>query len=396
MIDKQHTIPTAIVENTLKSIPLFSHLSEAAIARLGQALLPEQLDAGDVLFHQGDHGTDMFIVTEGAVKVVLADEHGREILLNECGPGEVIGELALLSQEPRAATIIATRPTRLLKLTRDVFLQFLETVTGVDSNSVEDSHRYLRQQYRIQLLKRIDWLSTLSLTDLAAIAGQLRVENFARDDTLFQRGDPGDAFYIIVRGWVNAFVTSDEGSMIVLNQFGPGDSFGEMALLDNKPRSAGIMALAPLEVLTLNRAEFLAVLREHPSVALETLRGLSRKLRFAATYVEKAIAWSQRIADGDYSMVLDEIEASQHEVVGARESDDFSVSALLSALYKLTQGVQQREDELRQEITALKLRIEINEEKRQQQVQAITQSPFFTSLRAQVQKLREENQGETQ
>jgi CRP-like cAMP-binding protein len=184
--------------------------------------------------------------------------------------------------------------------------------------------------------------------------------------------------------------------MIVLNQFGPGDIFGEMALLDNKPRSAGIMALAPLEVLTLNRAEFLAVLREHPSVALETLRGISRKLRFAATYVEKAIAWSQRIADGDYSMVLDEIEASQHEVVGARESDDFSVSALLSALYKLTQGVQQREDELRQEITALKLRIEINEEKRQQQVQAITQSPFFTSLRAQVQKLREENQGETQ
>lgn len=385
----------AIVESTLKSIPLFSHLSEAAIATLGQALLPEQLDAGDVLFHQGEHGTDMFIVMEGAVKVVLADEHGRELLLSECGPGQVIGELALLSQEPRAATIIASRPTHLLKLTRDAFLRFLETVTDVDANFVQDSHRYLRQQYKIQLLKRIDWFSTLPLTDLAVIAGQLRVENFARDDVLFQRGDPGDAFYILVRGWVNAFVTSDEGSMIVLNQFGPGDIFGEMALLDNKPRSAGIMALTPVEVLTLNRTEFLAVLREHPSVALETLRGLSRKLRFAATYVEKAIAWSQRIADGDYSMVLDEIEASQHEVVGATESDDFSVRALLSALYKLTQGVQQREDELRQEISALKLKIEIDEEKRQQQVQAITESPFFASLKAQVQKLREESGGET-
>ena len=380
-----------IVENTLKNIPLFSHLPEAAIIRLGQALLPEQLDAGEVLFHQGEHGTDMFIVVEGAVKVVLADEHGRELLLNECGPGEVIGELALLSQEPRAATIVATRPTHLLKLTRDVFLRFLESVAGVDSNSVQDSLRNLRQQYKIQLLKRIDWFSTLPLSDLAVIAGQLRVENFACDDILFQRGDPGDAFHIIVRGWVNAFVTSDEGSMIVLNQFGPGDIFGEMALLDNKPRSAGIMALTPLEILTLNRAEFLAVLREHPSVALETLRGLSHKLRFAATYVEKAVAWSQRIADGDYSMVLDEIEASQHEVVGARESDDFSVRALLSALYKLTQGVQQREDELRQEISALKLRIEIDEEKRQAQVQAITESPFFASLKAQVQKIREEN-----
>lgn len=386
----------AIVENTLKNIPLFFHLSEAAIARLGEALLPEQLDTGKVLFHQGEHGTDMFIVVEGAVKVVLADEHGRELVLNECGPGEVIGELALLSQEPRAATVIATRPTRLLKLTRDVFLRFLESVAHVGSDSVQDSHRYLRQQYKIQLLKHIDWFSTLPLTDLAVIADQLHAKSFARNDILFQRGDPGDAFYIIIQGWVNAFVNSDEGSMIVLNQFGPGDIFGEMALLDNKPRSAGIMALTPLEVLALNRNDFLDVLQEHSAIALETLRGLSGKLRFAATYVEKAVAWSQRIADGDYSMVLDEIEASQHEVVGAMASDDFSVRALLSALYKMTQGVQQREDELRQEISALKLKIEINEEKRQEQVQAITQSPFFASLRAQVQKLREESQAGTE
>jgi CRP-like cAMP-binding protein len=378
-----------LVEKATRRIPLCWNLSETAIARLTQLMVPQQLEAGEVLFRQGDRGTDMFIVVEGTVKVVLADEHGRELLLKETGPGGVIGELALLSQQPRAATVVATAFTRLLKLTRASFLQFLNDNTTAGADSVQSSYRDLSQQYKVELLKRIDWFASLPPDELALLANRLRVQKYDRHDIIFRRGDPGDAFYIIVQGWVNAFVTSQEGDTIVLNQFGSGDSFGEMALLDNKPRSAGIMALTPLQLLTLNRAEFSAVLQEHPAVALETLLGLSSKLRFAATYVEKAIVWSRRVADGDYSMVLDEIEATQNEVVSALQDDDVSVSALLSAFYKLTQGVQQREDTLRQEISALKLQIQIDEDKRQEQVKAITETDFFASLQAKLKEIRQ-------
>ena len=378
-----------LVEKATRRIPLCWNLSETAIARLTQLMVPQQLEAGEVLFRQGDRGTDMFIVVEGTVKVVLADEHGRELLLKETGPGGVFGELALLSQQPRAATVVATAFTRLLKLTRATFLQFLNNNTTTGADSVQSSYRDLSQQYKVELLKRIDWFASLPPDELALLANRLRVQKYDRHDIIFRRGDPGDAFYIIVQGWVNAFVTSQEGDTIVLNQFGPGDSFGEMALLDNKPRSAGIMALTPLQLLSLNRAEFSAVLQEHPAVALETLLGLSSKLRFAATYVEKAIVWSRRIADGDYSMVLDEIEATQNEVVSALQDDDVSVSALLSAFYKLTQGVQQREDKLRQEISALKLQIQIDEDKRQEQVKAITETDFFASLQAKLKEIRQ-------
>lgn len=378
-----------LVEKATRRIPLCWNLSETAIARLTQLMVPQQLEAGEVLFRQGDRGTDMFIVVEGTVKVVLADEHGRELLLKETGPGGVFGELALLSQQPRAATVVATAFTRLLKLTRATFLQFLNNNTTTGADSVQSSYRDLSQQYKVELLKRIDWFASLPPDELALLANRLRVQKYDRHDIIFRRGDPGDAFYIIVQGWVNAFVTSQEGDTIVLNQFGPGDSFGEMALLDNKPRSAGIMALTPLQLLSLNRAEFSAVLQEHPAVALETLLGLSSKLRFAATYVEKAIVWSRRIADGDYSMVLDEIEATQNEVVSALQDDDVSVSALLSAFYKLTQGVQQREDKLRQEISALKLQIQIDEDKRQEQVKAITETDFFAALQAKLKEIRQ-------
>lgn len=383
-----------LIIHALQQMPGFAQLSLASFHHVEQHLQSMQLTIGDALFHQGDQDTDMFIITHGRVKAVLPDEHGRELLLDEYGPGQLIGELALLSQQPRAATIVATQPTTLAKLTRATYLHLLESFTDVELDSIDDFHRYLRQRYKIRLLKRIDWFAVMPSEELTRVADKLHAKSFNPNDILFQRGDTGDAFYIIIQGWVSAFINSHKGSLIILNQLGPGEIFGEMALLEDKPRSAGIVALTPVEVLTLNRSEFLAVLQEHAPIALETLRSLSGKLRFSITYLEKAVDWSQRIADGDYSMVLDQIKITQDDVMGASESDDFRITAFLSAFMQLIQGVQQRENSLRQEISALKLKIEIDEDQRQEQVQAITQNPFFSSLKAKAQKMRHDSANE--
>ncbi|MEM7331763.1 MAG: cyclic nucleotide-binding domain-containing protein [Chloroflexota bacterium] len=380
-----------LIEKALKRLPIFSQLPDAVLQQLIEQLVTINLAAEERLFRQGDSGTDMFIINNGRVKAILPDEHGREIFLNAYTNGQFIGELALLSQQPRAATVVATEPTTLFKLSRDTFLEIMEGNRELGHHSVENFHHYLRQHYKIQLLKRIEWFADMPQEELTVIANKIHAKSFNRNDILFQRGDTGDAFYIIIQGWVSAFVHSDKGSAIVLNQLGPGEIFGEMAILEDKPRSAGIMALTPLEVLTLERTEFIALLQEHAPIALETLRSLSGKLRFTVNYLEKAIVWSQRIADGDYSMVLDQIKTSQDNVVGAMESEDFRISAFLSAFIQLVQEVKEREDELRSEISALKMRIEIDEEKRAAQVQAITQNPFFTSLREKAQKMRQES-----
>ncbi len=381
---------TEIVEKTLKKLPVFAQLPAKFFHQLQSHLQPHQLKAGETLFRQGDQSTDMFIVTDGKVKVVLPDKHGRELVLDEYGPGQFIGELALLSQQPRTTTIVATKPTSLLKLSRETFLQVLETATETKLDSLEDLQRHLRQQYKIQLLKRMDWFAAMPEEELTIVANKTETKRFKRNDLLFHRGDMGDAFYIIIQGWVSAFVTSPTGSRIVLNHLGPGEIFGEMALLEDKPRSATIMAITPLEVLTLDQNEFLAILQNHVPIALETLRILSSKLRFSYIYLEKAVTWSQRIADGDYSMVLDQIKTSQDDVVGAMESDDFRISTFLSAFIQLVQGVQQRENVLQQEIKALKMRIKIDQEEREKQVQAIIDNPIFDLLKAQAKKIRQE------
>lgn len=378
---------TEIIEQTLKKLPIFAQLPKTFFPQLEPHLQPVQLQTGETLFRRGDQSTDMFIVMAGQVKVVLPDEHGRELVVDQFGRGKFIGELALLSQQPRTATIIATEPTTLLKLARDTFLQVLETATETQLDSLEDFQRFMRQHYKMQLLKQLDWFAALSAEELAIVANKTETKRFERNEILFHRGDNGDAFYIITHGWVSAYVTSNEGNQIVLNQLGPGEIFGEMALLENKPRSASIIAITPLEVLTLDRHEFMAILQQHTPIALETLRTLSSKLRFAYIYLENAVAWSERIADADYSMVLDQIKDG---VVGTMESDDERINAFLSAFINLVRGVQKREDALRQEISALKMKIEIDQKKREEQVQAITNNPFFNTLKEQAKKIRQE------
>ena len=322
------------------------------------------------------------------LQIIFDDHHGRELLLNEYGPGKVIGELALLTQQPRAATT----PTTLLKLSRPTFLHTVQIYEQTNQTSIHDLTQHLRQHYTIETLKRIDWFAHLPPEALSDIVQELKKQQYNEGNVLFEQGDSGDALYILTKGWVNAFVTNEKGEKLPVNQLGPNNIFGEMALIDGKSRSAGIIALSPIEVLILSRDQFLDIIHQSPLVAQETLRRLSQKLRFATTYLEIAINWSQRIAAGDYSMVLDQIESNQNNIVGDQQ-DKFRVDALLSAFFHMVEGVQQREEALRQEVKALKLSIEINQEKRREQYQAVTNNPFFASLKAQA-KQRWANRGE--
>jgi len=95
----------------LHSIPLFSRLGSRDIERLGQLFDEVQVPTGQVLMRQGQNGAEMFVLASGRVSV---ERDGRVIA--ERGPGEVLGEISLLSEGPRTATVMATEPCRLFVL----------------------------------------------------------------------------------------------------------------------------------------------------------------------------------------------------------------------------------------------------------------------------------------
>jgi len=128
----------------------------------------------------------------------------------------------------------------------------------------------------------------LGEADVASLAAHLRRRRYARGEVVFLRDDPGDSLFIVKSGVIRIVLTSPEGKEITLAVRGPGDFFGELALLDGEPRSADAVAQGPAELLLLEREDFLALVDDRPSVAVALLKVLSKRLRQASQTVEDA------------------------------------------------------------------------------------------------------------
>ena len=128
-------------------------------------------------------------------------------------------------------------------------------------------------------LRQVPLFARLSPSELDSLRALAHSRRYAAGEIIFHEGDEGTALYIIEKGEVKIALGSAEGKEVVFTLLGPGDPFGELALLDGEPRSADALAKETSEVLILRRQDFLRFLAEHRQVALDLLAVLSRRLR---------------------------------------------------------------------------------------------------------------------
>jgi CRP-like cAMP-binding protein len=141
----------------LRSVPLFSELSEADINTLGRLATRRRYPKDTVVFFENEEGDFFFTIVEGRIKVTILGDDGREIILSVLGPGDFFGEMALLDNEPRSATAIAVEDSELLSLHRTDF-------QGVTGDNIAIAHalikiltaRLRRANHQIQTLALLD------------------------------------------------------------------------------------------------------------------------------------------------------------------------------------------------------------------------------------------------
>jgi len=102
-----------------------------------------------------------------------------------------------------------------------------------------------------------------------------------RNSVILFENDPGDALFVVLAGEVKVVLAGEDGREVILSILKEGDFFGEMALIDDRPRSANVVATADSILLILRREDFQACLEENPRIAFGLLRELSRRLRVA-------------------------------------------------------------------------------------------------------------------
>ena len=136
-----------------------------------------------------------------------------------------------------------------------------------------------------QVMRRVPLFSQLNDDELGRISEPARERSYPKNSVILFEDDPGDALYVVVTGQVKVVLIGEDGREVILSVLGPGDFFGEMALIDDEPRSAHVIAMEDANLLVLRREDFQNCLQETPTIAFGLLRALSRRLRHADTKI---------------------------------------------------------------------------------------------------------------
>jgi CRP/FNR family transcriptional regulator, cyclic AMP receptor protein len=136
-------------------------------------------------------------------------------------------------------------------------------------------------QAPIDVLRQVPLFESLSEADLQSFAELVRERSYPRGSVIVFEEDPGDALYVVAAGQVKVVLVAEDGREVILSVLGPGSFFGEMAILDEGPRSAHVIAMEESNLLILRRDDFHARLRAMPEVAISLLKEISRRLRRA-------------------------------------------------------------------------------------------------------------------
>lgn len=212
---------------------------------------------------QGDVGDYFYIVEKGTYEVYVhpsgSVQAGPEGLGNHVATinaGGSFGELALMYNAPRAATVVSSSPTSTLwALDRVTFRKIL----------LESS--FARRRMYEQFLAEVPLLSSLTPYERSKIADALESNKFAAGETILREGDPGSVFYLMASGEAEAYKSGAEG---VVKHYQKGDFFGELALLNDKPRAATIVAKTDVKVAVLGKNAFQRMLGPVESIMRRT------------------------------------------------------------------------------------------------------------------------------
>lgn len=231
---------------------------------------------GKLLIKEGENSGDAFLITGGRVEVFRA-VNGTKHRLATLGPGDIAGEMGLIDNAPRSACIATMEPTRLIVISRDVFVRQLRASPPLVRYVLHSLVRTLRGMNGIPT-DRGDPIFQDEPIVSERTHKLLRRDTFAPGRVIFRRGDPAHCAYLIQSGLVEVWKETPEDQIMVLTQVGPGAVFGEMAVLRDANRAASVTAVELTVCEVIQRQRFEELLRAAPTLIRQLISSYVRRI----------------------------------------------------------------------------------------------------------------------
>ena len=272
----------------LPTIPLFSDLSKNAFIQLLEQMHMRQVLPDEVVIREGDVDDSMFIISNGRVKVTKTTETGSEIVLAHLSDGAFFGEMALLSQSPRTASVIAEEETLLFEVSRKVLDEVVKAFPSVKHILL----RFYRQRLLSNLMATSPIFRPLDGNQRKTLIEKFKSREVDANEMLLEQGQKADGLYTLLSGRVEVSFEKD-GQRHVLAQLKEGEVFGEMEMLNNEPIFANIKTIRKSIVLKLPRRTFAEIVSTHPQLVAHIAELSAERAKTTEAIVEGKLKFTQ-------------------------------------------------------------------------------------------------------
>lgn len=238
------------------------------------------LAPGDHLFKQGDSADAVFFISQGILRAQVSQKDAAEIVAARLEPGDLIGELGLLVQGKRLASIVAEKNAVVIRLAKADFENLVARFPVVKKKIVDIVKSRLLRRRLLEVLP--DFFGPLQENMIKEIEANLTWISLPGNQYLFHEGEEDNSLYFVVSGRLRAIKVSKNGAIKVLAEIVRGESIGEIGLITGKARTASVQAVRDCELVKLSRQGFEHIGLKYPQMMLALSKIVVQRLHTGA------------------------------------------------------------------------------------------------------------------
>ncbi len=268
-----------------QAVPLFSGLSPERFTELVTALRCWSADPGAVIVSEGERGSSVFVIASGAVVVERAGPDGSVVEVARLGAGDFFGEIAIIADRPRAATVTATRQTQLLEVEREI----LDGLVAKDPRVRDVLDGFCTRRLLASTLLTSSVWADLDQDIVARTLQRFEALTVPAGHVLIEQGKETPGLFVILGGNVDVVAAAEIGH-VRLKQLGAGDVCGEMGLMSGKAASARCVTTSPTRAAVLSQAALHELATALPALAERLAALASARAAFNEHFLPADIA----------------------------------------------------------------------------------------------------------
>jgi len=246
----------------LHPIPLLSSLSEAAFKRVLGTLTLRRLPASALVIREGEPGNSFFFVAGGHLRVFATDGLGRQTPLADLGENAVFGEMALLSAQPRTASVGCSTEVDLFEVGRQSLTSLADELGVV----AEALHGFTRERLLGNLMATTPLFKPFNRMQQRDLLRRFTSHDVSPGTVVIHESEEGRGLFVVLTGELEVSRRAADGTTVPLGQLKTGEVFGEMALLRNLRTTATVTAQRPATVLFLARESVARIVQAVPEI----------------------------------------------------------------------------------------------------------------------------------